>query len=583
MAATRSVAGRSVLRTEDVAVEELSGWPLDPRERGDFLHRTRTFPEAVAQWRSRIVDSLLSEGRGKEELREELDEVISSCRELTRTLAATYSVRSGDEFASDAERWRNGPRAVLDRIAPWTVHRAPEGLPPTAAAVPPNLRPALHALLTVHRTETCHEKQPNCGGCSIRNLCASYRDQQSVAYEGSGGPTTIDLFCGAGGSSEGFSRAGYRVLAALDRDPVALKTYRLNHPQLRKDRVINADIQALEKGHLRRIVGRRRLDVLIGSPPCQGFSHAGFRSKKTMTGYKLSEDARNYLYEDMLDIALDLRPRLLLLENVPGMQSAKRDSVSFIESAAKLLEKKGEYSTAIWKLNASAFGVAQDRIRYFLVAAARGQVLPARPPEEYKDIHRPDYDIDGLPPVTLDEAIFDLPERAAGSGTAVARWLDREAGAPKFRRYLAKFRLLRETPVIYNHHVRYHNERDLELYALLRPGEDSIHAVERYGRDDLMRYRRDVFDDKYARLRGDRPSKTIVSHLAKDGNGYIHPRQVRSISVREAARAQSFHDEYVFCGSPSDQWIQVGNAVPPVLAEAIARSFARALKKGEVR
>ena len=94
-----------------------------------------------------------------------------------------------------------------------------------------------------------------------------------------------------------------------------------------------------------------------------------------------------------------------------------------------------------------------------------------------------------------------------------------------------------------------------------------------------MRYRRDVFDDKYARLRPDRPCKTIVSHLAKDGNGYIHPTQVRSISLREAARVQSFHDGYIFCGSPSDQWIQLGNAVPPVLAEAIARSFRRALER----
>src|SRR5947209_3273662 len=94
-----------------------------------------------------------------------------------------------------------------------------------------------------------------------------------------------------------------------------------------------------------------------------------------------------------------------------------------------------------------------------------------------------------------------------------------------------------------------------------------------------MKYRRDVFDDKYARLRPDRPSKTIVSHLAKDGNGYIHPSQVRSITIREAARLQSFSDEFVLCGAPTDQWTQLGNAVPPVLAEAIARSLLASLTK----
>lgn len=92
-----------------------------------------------------------------------------------------------------------------------------------------------------------------------------------------------------------------------------------------------------------------------------------------------------------------------------------------------------------------------------------------------------------------------------------------------------------------------------------------------------MTYRSDVFDDKYARLRGDKPCKTIVSHLAKDGNGYIHPSQTRSISIREAARVQSFHDEYMFCGAPTDQWVQLGNAVPPVLGEIIGRSFIAAL------
>jgi DNA (cytosine-5)-methyltransferase 1 len=293
----------------------------------------------------------------------------------------------------------------------------------------------------------------------------------------------------------------------------------------------------------------------------------------------VTSDERNYLFEFMIATALELRPKLFLMENVPGMHSARHQNLSFLEVAAQRLGEGGHYRTAIWQLNASAFGVPQVRIRYFLVATLL-RALPDPPQEEYQDIRRPDFDIEALPPVTLDEAVFDLPAREAGEGFGVERWdASALAGDSRHRRYLTKFNLHASSPLIYNHTVRYNNERDLELYALLRPGEDSIHALERYGRDDLMRYRRDVFDDKYARLRGDRPSKTIVSHLAKDGNGYIHPSQVRSISVREAARIQSFDDGYTLCGSPSDQWVQVGNAVPPVLAESIARTFLRLLQK----
>ena len=174
------------------------------------------------------------------------------------------------------------------------------------------------------------------------------------------------------------------------------------------------------------------------------------------------------------------------------------------------------------------------------------------------------------------------PARESGTGSGVDAWPHtRDEKDNRFRRYLGKYRLTSSSRLIWNHYVRYHNKSDLELYALLKPGEDSVHAIERYGRADLMKYRRDVFDDKYARLRPDLPSKTIVAHLAKDGNGYIHPSQTRDISIREAARLQSFPDDFIFCGSPSDQWVQIGNAVPPVLAEAVARSLLRVLPRGK--
>ncbi|WP_435007960.1 DNA (cytosine-5-)-methyltransferase [Tundrisphaera lichenicola] len=448
-----------------------------------------------------------------------------------------------------------------------------------AELIPPNLRYSLHVNLVEHGRAICKSPKPLCEKCELRNLCRYYRSAESGRALQSDAPSVIDLFAGAGGSSEGFSRAGFRTLAAVEMDEMAARTYRLNHPAVPDDRVIVQDIRSLTADDLQRLAGDKPLDVLAGSPPCQGFSSVGFRSKKTLLGYRPEDDDRNHLYETMIEAALVLKPKLFLLENVPGMKSAKKEKDSFLDTAARLLEARGGYQTEIWRLNASAFGVPQDRIRLFLVAS-RLKVMPVQPSADYQDTRRPEHDHDALPPLTLNEAIFDLPERGAGEGVSIEGWEHPEPAAdPRFRRYLTKFGILRSSRLLYQHTVRYHNPRDLELYAMLRPGEDSIHALERHGRGDLMRYRRDVFDDKYARLRGDRPCKTIVAHLAKDGNGYIHPTQVRSISLREAARVQSFHDGYIFCGSPSEQWIQLGNAVPPVLAEAIARSFRRALER----
>src|SRR5262249_23348014 len=149
------------------------------------------------------------------------------------------------------------------------------------------------------------------------------------------------------------------------------------------------------------------------------------------------------LFEWMVAAALELKPRLFLMENVPGMQSVKREDLSFLQAAAKSLEDRGGYRTEVWRLNASAFGVPQDRIRFFLVAC-RLRGTAARPPEEYQDTRRPDLDLEALPPVTLTEAIFDLPERAAGAGVAVdGREPPDPAGDPRFRRYLTKFGIFR--------------------------------------------------------------------------------------------------------------------------------------------
>lgn len=691
-------------------MSDLSGWPVDSRERCDFYHRIRIFPDDVAEWRKRLAMRMakewhrfpgLSEHMPIATARSKLDDGISYLREIARVLALVHGtprlgnkedavdelvyiilarktredayqrtfnalkarfpswddlvgarrrtverlVHSGglsgkktdslfgalrklrDTFGSctlePTRDWSDekleeflcslpeisrksaycimmysyGRKVfpvdthvgrVLSRLGPYRElglslqgldHKQLQAV--LADLIPPNLRYSLHVNLVVHGRQICRSWRPLCAGCELKNFCSLYRKDQVKSIEQSDSPIAVDLFAGSGGLSEGLQRAGFRVILALDQDPLALRTYRLNHPSVPDQGVICLDIRELRPKELRKLLGGRRIDLLAGAPPCQGFSHAGFRSKTTLTGYRIGGDDRNFLFEDMVAVALELRPRMFLMENVPGMHSERKDNLSFLELAAQMLEQRGDFRTVIWRMNASAHGVPQARVRYFLVASTT-EDLPSRPSEEYQDVRHQDFDVDALPPVTLDEAIFDLPRRDAGDGCAMERWDPPEVSSdPRYRRYLAKFGIVGSSQVLYNHTVRYHNERDLELYGLMRPGEDSIHVLERHQRADLMRYRRDVFDDKYARLRGDRPSKTIVAHLAKDGNGYVHPSQIRSISIREAARLQSFPDTYAFCGSPSDQWIQIGNAVPPLLAEVLARSLMRLLRKGQ--
>lgn len=569
-------------------------WPIDSKERCDFYHRIRVFPADVAEWRKQTLARILQEraafpalshSSSIQSARELFDDGVSRVREIARVASLLYPDTPASLSRASARDVSEANR-VLCRLGMYQeLGLLPSQLPENkrqdllSVLVPPNLRDSLQQRLARHGQSVCRESEPAGGGCELKSFCATYRGQQVGLAEQSDRPTAVDFFCGAGGLSEGLTRAGFRVLCALDHDPMALRTYAFNHPSVPVDRILCRDITTLKKGELKRMMGSVRVDLFAGAPPCQGFSHAGFRSKVTHTGYRLGADDRNFLFEHMIEVALELRPRMFLLENVPGMQSARKEKLTFLETAARMLEDRGGFTAAIWQTNAAAHGVPQDRIRYFLVASASGE-LPSKPVEEYQN-HRQQFDVDALPPITLDEAVFDLPPRAAGQGQAVET-LVREsvAGDPKYRRYLKKFGLLGDSTLLYNHTVRYHNERDLELYSLLRPGEDSIHVLERHGRSDLMRYRRDVFDDKYARLRGDRPSKTIVAHLAKDGNGYVHPRQNRSISIREAARVQSFRDDYAFCGAASDQWTQLGNAVPPLLAEKIGRSVLQVLRKG---
>lgn len=444
--------------------------------------------------------------------------------------------------------------------------------------IPPELMRSLHVNLIEHGRKICLAKQPRCESCELSRFCFSHRREVSRLADAKQVPTVVDLFCGAGGMSAGFARAGLRTLAAVDSNASSTRTFSLNHAEVEPQNVLTADITDPEVLNKLKDLAPSP-DVLIGGPPCQGFSSAGNRSKLAMrsrreqAGIWEEDDSRNYLFEYLVEIAAELKPKVVVMENVPGMDARRKGGgKSFMEQAQSLLEIVG-YTCAIWELDAAAYGVPQNRIRKFLIGSLAG-VAPHPPiPQYHSRVRDLDRFPDLLPSLSVNDAIADLPALAAHDGDEVVK---AEYTIPvedrRLRHFVtnAAFPIRNNPTIIYNHRSRFNNDDDLELFSTLRPGENSLDLIKHHGRGDLMKYRRDIFHDKYARMRPDRPSKTIVSHLSRDGNSYIHPLQVRTITPREGARLQSFADSYIFCGSTSDQWQQIGNAVPPRLAMEIA-------------
>ncbi|AIZ44597.1 hypothetical protein QR90_05065 [Deinococcus radiopugnans] len=453
-----------------------------------------------------------------------------------------------------------------------------------ADLIPPELRHSLHVSLVLHGRDVC-QPRPRCGECAVRNMCSLYRAEQVREAEESGRPTMVDLFCGAGGLSEGFRQAGFRTVLAVDSNPVALRTYRLNHPEVPEDRVICEDLVDFRKDgeRLRALLGHQPIDVLIGGPPCQGFSRAGWRSRGTGRRFTATEDDRNYLFRELVGLLHVLQPRIFVMENVPGVGEVRfEDGTNFLEVMQNAMRRAG-YTTEVWILNAAAYGVPQNRVRRIIVGVLGASRLPAglrtligqrlrEVPEvqyqaasnQYREHSRSsDKNLPG--PVTLAEAIGDLPVVEAGEGLWVQRTGERPIGPSRFD--LPDAPIYHPQGLLTSHVSRYQNDTDLERYAALEPGENYLDLLSR--RIDLQNYSTSSFHDKYFRLEPYAPSKTIVAHLRKDGNSYIHPWRVRSLTVREAARLQSFPDAYIFTGSRGDQFQQIGNAVPPRLGRAI--------------
>ncbi len=369
------------------------------------------------------------------------------------------------------------------------------------------------------------------------------------------GPLAIDMFSGAGGLSLGLEEAGFRVVAAADSDAVAMETHAANIQGLTwvGDLSNPSDFLAQLKEW-----GVDRVDLLAGGPPCQPFSRAGTSKIGHLVrmGVRDSHDQRADLWRSFFEVIDQLKPRAVLFENVPDFATAQGGAL-LIALANELRARDYDHHVRI--LEAWRYGIPQHRSRLFVVGVASG--LHFEWPEG--DEERP----------TLWDAIGDLPLVEANTRDEVQRYVghpEAELGK-RMRQGLPDG----EAEKVRDHVTRAVRQDDAEIYREMKQGADYLDVPK-----DLRRYRFDIFNDKYYRLSCDGLSRTITAHIAKDGYWYIHPRQDRTLSIREAARVQTFPDRFRFAGYPSSRYRQIGNAVPPMLASAIGSAVLDALESG---
>jgi DNA (cytosine-5)-methyltransferase 1 len=392
---------------------------------------------------------------------------------------------------------------------------------PFQEAVPPLIRKRLHVNLVHHGRAICRTSSTKCEDCVLVSFCEVGR----AAAARDSRPTAVDLFAGAGGLGHGFRRAGFRVALAVEPDRNAAQTYRLNNPGTP---VVEAEIDgATTARSLQRYMpGGKAIGVLLAGPPCQGYSAAGARDPHSPI---------NRLYLHVARLAKDLNAQAVCLENVPGVRQV--NGHGFLNSIRQALQDAG-FVTDAHLIHACAFGVPQHRARYFFLGRRGDRVAAPAPP---RPTHTPHHAIDnnGCPPTPrLADLLGSLP--AVPTGTAAELFED-EDGVQHWN-----LSTMRHSPAV------------VEKISKIAPGRGPI---------------------SYRRLEHDEARTLIAGHRALP----VHPTLDRTISVREAAVIQGFPRDYIFCGPRAWQPLQVANAVPPPLAEAVAREVLRVLPAASTR
>lgn len=340
--------------------------------------------------------------------------------------------------------------------------------------------------------------------------------------------TMIDLFSGVGGLSLGFEMAGFKAVLANEYDPAIAQSYINNRPYVKM--LVNDITKLPIKDTFYQY--NNKIDLVVGGPPCQGFSQKGQR--------KSINDERNFLFRYYYKVVSLVKPKYFVMENVPNLLTTENGY--FKKEIISLFENIG-YKIVADVLNASDFGVPQNRKRAVIIGRLGDYALCMPRPQTKK--------------VSIWDAISDLAYLESGEGTEVQKY--RFAPQSEYQEFLRK-----DSPLLYNHIATKHSELALKRLQMIPPNS---------GREVLPpeHLTKSIYSGTWSRMQKDDISVTITTRFDTPSSGrFTHPYLNRAITVREAARIQSFPDTFIFYGNKSSQMKQVGNAVPPLLAKAIA-------------
>ncbi len=408
----------------------------------------------------------------------------------------------------------------------------------------------------------CNETEQNCDNCPVCKYCNTYIENARKSVD-EDSLKMIDLFCGAGGLSLGFTQEGFITSLANDIQDCCVDTYAHNHPETPRDHIVQGDIKNLVE-NLDELLADRRVDIVIGGPPCQGFSMANRQ--------RLIDDPRNYLYKSYVEVVEKVGPNFFVMENVKGM-------LSVAEQVKEDFRNIG-YSVECYVLNAKDFGVPQNRERLIYI----GNDIGIDNRQIFKEIFALSKNI---PRHNLGDALFALRrleasrvKNATETGSKKSGYKIEKNNITQTNEYISYINQDRTVEVVSNHKARYNNDRDIEIFDRMDPGDRSDDPKIA----DIMPYarRNSIFKDKYFKLESDKVCKTITAHMKFDCNMYIHPTQARGLTPREAARVQSYPDDYFFRGAYTKTYMQIGNSVPPLLGRAIAQVIKRYMKGGNI-